>query len=264
MELVKMPTDRNKVSAYLSDQDFALLGDLASKHRVSKSQMVALAIRYMSKDNTSTNIITNLTDNLSIESKVSDSTVESLVESKLVELLSNPTVEVKNNLETLFKDYVTCNGIVGSSNNLQDSKVSDSTVEVLDSSEVTNNGSEFTVEVLSNSNGTDSSSEVTTFEKTPSEDSLEGASNDNQVSKTIETIEPVVEAKSEEIPESEEDKGLSAQDLADKLKVRADYLSRWKSGKKSLLKTATIIKPIRNSLNIALRKGKEIKDQNII
>lgn len=40
-----MPTDKNKISAYLDDQDFRLLDDIASSHRISKSQAVILAIR---------------------------------------------------------------------------------------------------------------------------------------------------------------------------------------------------------------------------
>ena len=42
-----MPTDKNKISAYLDDKDFGLLDELASEHRISKSQAVILAIRYL-------------------------------------------------------------------------------------------------------------------------------------------------------------------------------------------------------------------------
>lgn len=40
-----MPTTKNKISAYLDEQDFRLLDDLATSYRISKSQAVILAIR---------------------------------------------------------------------------------------------------------------------------------------------------------------------------------------------------------------------------
>ncbi len=104
-----MATDKNKVSAYLDDLDFQLLGELAGNYRVSKSQIISQAIRAMplhpnqeSGVNTSNNAVTQvaLPDNSTIESLVEkkleslfkgviNGTVESEKEKELVELLSS-------------------------------------------------------------------------------------------------------------------------------------------------------------------------------
>ena len=92
-----MATDKNKVSAYLDDLDFQLLGELAGNYRVSKSQIISRAIRAMplhpnpeSGVNTPNNAVTQ------------------------VELLDNSTIEslIENKLESLFKGVT--NGIVES------------------------------------------------------------------------------------------------------------------------------------------------------
>ena len=233
MELLAMPTDKNKVSAYLSDQDFALLGELAAQHRVSKSQMVAIAIRSMSEGSTPTNTVTTPTDNVPVESGVSKAEVESLVESQLVELLSNPTEELKQKLEALFNEYVISNAKVELlQRTFQSSKVSEVTVkthrEENDSSvivESPSNGSSVinppTVTALESSDLTVELVKLSETENNSSSDTLEAPSNDSQ------NIYPIGEDKLN----TEGIKGLTGTELAKKLGVRSEYLSRWKSGK---------------------------------
>ncbi len=104
-----MATDKNKVSAYLDDLDFQLLGELAGNYRVSKSQIISQAIRAMplhpnpeSGVNPPNNAVTKveLPDNSTLESLVenkleslfkgvTNGTVESEKEKELVELLSS-------------------------------------------------------------------------------------------------------------------------------------------------------------------------------
>lgn len=45
-----MTTEKHKISAYLSEEDFKLLTDLAAQYRVSKSQLVILAIRNLGEN----------------------------------------------------------------------------------------------------------------------------------------------------------------------------------------------------------------------
>ncbi len=211
-----MPTDRNKVSAYLSDQDFTLLGELAAQNRVSKSQMVAIAIRYMSGESTPTNTVTNLTGNVPVENGVSEVTVGALVKSKLVELLSNPTEELKQKLDALFKEYVTNNGKVESlKETCQNSKGSEVTIETPRE----NNGSSVTVkspspvsEVMSNptitaaadNHLTNPTIELQTTQNNSSENPLEDPLNEIQEQSPLEVAKPVTEANNEIRPESEE------------------------------------------------------------
>lgn len=247
-----MPTDRNKVSAYLSDQDFALLGELAAQHRVSKSQMVAIAIRYMSRESTPTNTVTTPPDNPTVESEVTASTIGSLVESKLVELLSNPTIEVRSKLlelmELLSHSTPTNNGTLRASDSSEVTGNGNTfTVEVLGDSKVTNNASKVTTETLRDNDATGNSSKVIDQKNNPSEDALEDASNENQDTNIIEEDKPVVEAKSEDVPESEEtktaettsqsgDEGLTDKELAEWLvkqgrKVTPPTVNRWRNKK---------------------------------
>ena len=241
-----MPTDRNKVSAYLSDQDFALLGELAAHHRVSKSQMVALAIRYMSGESTPVNPVTNPTGNVPVENGVSEVTVGSWVESKLVELLSNPTEELKHKLDALFKEYVTNNGKIESLKETgKNSKGSEVTIEtpkenksnnvtVESSSPVSKGAGNPTITVAVPHDLTDPTIELQATQNNSSENPLEGGSSEIQEQSLIEEDKPDGEGISEDKPDKpdierteETPRKLNNTQLGKLIGVNGGTIARW-------------------------------------
>ncbi len=89
-----MATEKNKVSAYLDDLDFQLLGELAGNYRVSKSQIISRAIRAMplhpnheSGVNPPSNAVTQV-------ELPNNSTIESLIENKLESLFKGVTLGI--------------------------------------------------------------------------------------------------------------------------------------------------------------------------
>lgn len=91
-----MGTDKNKISAYLSDQDFSTLKTLAASYQVSKSQLVILAIRALAGQSVEVTPI-------NLSSGVNAETMESLVKSEVNQAIAAALAPLSEDLENLKK-----------------------------------------------------------------------------------------------------------------------------------------------------------------
>ena len=91
-----MGTDKNKISAYLSDQDFSTLKTLAASYQVSKSQLVILAIRALAGQSVEVTPI-------NLSSGVNAETMESLVKDEVSQAIAAALAPISEDLENLKK-----------------------------------------------------------------------------------------------------------------------------------------------------------------
>lgn len=99
-----MPTDKNKISAYLSDEDFHLLGDLAARYRVSKSQIVIMALHYLAK----TEPPSHFFESLSPDEDLKPTKTENLVQQ-----LRQDLERLRSDIQPLFEVYAEAKTLMG-------------------------------------------------------------------------------------------------------------------------------------------------------